>query len=138
MPDGPTVTTVVPLTTADLIQKFIQLRDKIAEIKKAQAKQLEPFIEMQTRLDGLLTQALNDAGLDSMRCDAGTVYRSTVRSVTVQDWPATFEFIQTNQLWDLLERRVSKTAAVAVIEETGKPIPGLKVDQASVLHVRRS
>lgn len=136
MPDGST--TVVPLTTAQMIEKFIQLRDKVDEIKKKHAEQLKPYQEVMQKLEGALMLALDQAGVDNMKCDAGTVYKSTSTSVTVQHWSETLKYIQENEAWDLLEARVSKTAANAIIEESGNPIPGVNVSEAIVLRVRRS
>lgn len=135
--DGST-TVVQELTVAQMIEKYIALRDKIDKIKEVHKKQLEPFNQMRERLDGMLLESLNQAGLDSMRGDAGTAFKSTETSVTVKDWPATFKFIQEKNLWDLLEARVNKTAALTTIEETHKPIPGVQVTQAQVVRVRRS
>jgi hypothetical protein len=136
MPDG-SVTTVV-MTAAAMIEKFIQLRDKIDEIKKKQAEQLKPYQEVMQKLEGMLMLELERAGVDNMKCDAGTVFKSTSTSVTVQHWSETLKYIQETEAWDLLEARVSKTAAKAIIEESGHPIPGVNVNEAIVLRVRRS
>ena len=42
------------------------------------------------------------------------------------DWPETLRYIREREAWDLLEARVSKTAAAVVVEETGAPIPGVE------------
>lgn len=136
MPDGST--TVVKITPAQLIEKFIRLRDKIHEIEETHKKQLAPFKQAREQLEGMLLAELDKAGMESMRAEAGTVYKSTKTSVTVSDWTQAFGFIKDNGLWDLLEARVSKTAALAVIEERGAPIPGVQIAQATGLHVRRS
>jgi hypothetical protein len=76
--------------------------------------------------------------LDSTKCPSGTAFKSTVTSVSVKDWPATLRYIQQHELWDLLEARVSKSAAVEVVTDTQKPIPGVEITQATVLRVRTS
>jgi 2-iminoacetate synthase ThiH len=126
------------MSAATMIEKFIALRDKVDEIKKLQTKQLEPYASAMQQLEGLLLAELERAGVSSMKGDAGTVYTSTTTSVVVKDWPETFGYIKTHELWDLLEARVSKTATLTTIQETGKPIPGVQVSQAISLRVRRS
>jgi hypothetical protein len=121
-----------------MIEKYIALRDKIHNIKEDHKKQLAPYTDALAKLEGFLLIELDRAGVDSMKAEAGTVYKSTATSVTVQDWVDTLEFIREHRLWDLLEARVSKTAALAVIEERKAPIPGVQVSQAVSLHVRRS
>lgn len=141
MPDGTTVVTppaAPQMTVAQMTELYIKLRDKRDEVKKAHTEQLQPYNDMMGKLEGLLHAELQRAQLDSMRSEAGTVYRSTETSVSVKDWPATLAFIQDNKLFDLFEARVSKTAAIAVIEETKAPIPGVQITQTEVLRVRRS
>jgi hypothetical protein len=135
MPDGTSINMAQP---AQLIEKYIQLRDKIKEIKDLHKKQLEPYGQALARLEALLLTALDTAGVENMRARSGTVYKAVSTSVTVQDWPIALGFIQETGLWDLLEARVSKTAAVQTIEELGRPIPGVAVAQAVTLHVRRA
>lgn len=140
MPDGTTV--IQPptntMSAATMIEKFIALRDKVAEIKKLHTKQLEPYGQAMSTLEGMLLAELDKADLSSMKADAGTVYKSTETSVVVKDWPETFGYIKTNELWDLLEARVSKSATLTTVQETGKPVPGVQISQATVLRVRRS
>ena len=90
------------------------------------------------RLEAYIHDDLNKAGGDSLKTAAGTAYKTTQTSATVKDWPATFEFIRRNEAWDLLEHRVSKTAVLAVIEETQAPVPGVKITQETSLNIRRS
>jgi len=135
MPDG---TTTNPLPFSQLIEKYIQLRDKIKEVKDHQKKQLEPYNEAITRLEGLLLTALDAAGVENMRAKSGTVYKAVATSAAVRDWGLTLDYIREHELWELLERRVSKVAAAAVIEERQEPIPGVELTQVTGLHVRRA
>lgn len=124
------------MTPAVMIEKYIKLRNKLDQIKGEHKKQLEPFLAIQSQLENVLLDYLNQNNLQSVNGEAGTAYKSVMTSVTVKDWPRTLEYIQTNQLWDLLEARVSKTAALEVIDETKKPVPGVQVAQAVVVRVR--
>lgn len=128
----------IELTPAELINSYIQLRDKIAQIKEAHKEQLKPYQAMTERLEGLLLAELNAAGANSIATPQGTAFKQVATSVSVQDWPAALEFIKTRQAWDLLEARIAKTAALATIEETESPIPGVDVSRAWVVRVRRS
>src|SRR5262245_55048992 len=124
------------MTPAVMIEKYLQLRNKVDAIKQQHKDQLEPYTTVMEQLENELLKHLNTAGVNSTNAPAGTAYKSTATSVTVSDWPKTLEHIRTNNLWDLLEARVGKTAAVEIIEETKKPIPGVTVSQAVVLRVR--
>jgi hypothetical protein len=121
-----------------LIERYIQLRDKVKEIAEAHKKQLTPYAEAMEKLEGILLSMLHEAGVDSMKSMHGTVCKSTQTSVSVKEWRETLAYIQSHQLWDLLEARVSKTAAIERIQETGATIPGVSISQVETLRVRRS
>jgi len=121
-----------------MIQKYLALRRKKEQLGDRHKKELAPFSAMLATLANLILGELNKAGVSSMAGPDGTVYKSTETSCTVKDWPKTLSYIMENQAWELLEARVSKTAAMAVMEETGDPIPGVSVVQEMVLRVRRS
>lgn len=134
--DGDTIATVV--TTAQMITKYIQLRDRKREIEQRHKDELKPYTDMMLQLEARLLAELDRAGVTSMKAKGGTVYRAVRTSVTVQDWDRVFSFIRAHELWELLESRVSKAAALAVIEERGEPIPGIALAQAATLNVRRA
>jgi len=124
------------MTPAELIEKYIKLRNKSAEIKAKHVTELEPFIKVMQTIENELMRHLNDTKLDSVNGPAGTAYKSTATTVTVDNWEQTLAFIRERELWDLLEARVAKTATLETIEETKKPVPGVKISQISVLRVR--
>jgi len=124
------------MTPAQLIENYLKLRRKIKEIEKKHLEELLPYNDLKTQIETALLKHLDDAGVDSTKCKAGTAYKSTATSVTVRDWPSTLEFIKANELWDLLEARVGKTVALEIVEENKSPIPGVEISQATVLRVR--
>lgn len=126
------------MTPDEMIKKYILLRRKIEKIEADHKKVLEPYVNVRSMLETALLAHLNETNLQSVNSEAGTAYKSVATSVTVRDWPKTLEYIRANELWDLLEARVAKTAAVEVVEETKKPIPGVTFAQAVVLRVRAS
>jgi replicative superfamily II helicase len=141
--DGTTVVEKPPekptLTIAEAAQKLIMLRDRKTEIKEAHKKQLEPYNNVLSQLEAWILNRLNQEGLDNAKATGGgLVYKQTTTSTSVKEWEATLAFIREHELWDLLEARVSKLAAIEHIEKIGHPIPGVNVSQMVVLHVRRS
>jgi len=128
----------MPMTPADMTRRYLQLRAHIKQLEDKHKKELEPFLDMKFRLETALLDHLNQTGLDSTKCPDGTAFKSTVTSVSVKDWAATLDYIRQHELWDLLEARVSKTAAVEIINDTHTPIPGVEITSATVLRVRTS
>jgi hypothetical protein len=125
-------------TPAWLIEEYIKLRNKVNEIKAKHADQLEPFATVMQTIESQLLDHLQKNELSSVKGETGTAYKQTVTSVTVSDWDQALGWIRENNSWDLLERRVSSLVARAMIEESQKPIPGVKISQALVLRVRTS
>jgi len=121
-----------------MTKRYLQLRDRIKQIEDKHKVELEPFKDMKFQLETAILDHLNISGLDSIKSGDGTAFKSTVTSVVVRDWASTLAFIRKRKLWDLLEARVAKGAAVEIVRDTGAPIPGVDISQASVLRVRSS
>lgn len=123
-------------TPAWLIEEYIKLRNKVNEIKTKHAEQLEPYGTVMQTIESQLLDHLQKHELSSVKGETGTAYKQTITSVTVDNWDQVLRYIQENQAWDLLERRVSKQVTQTMIEESQKPIPGVKISQALVVRVR--
>lgn len=124
------------MTPAEMIEKYLRLRNKVTELKQKHELELQPYKEVMERIEANLLDHLGQTNLDSVKSEAGTAFKQTVTSVTVKDWPATLDYVRENEAWDLLEARVAKNAALTVIEETDAPIPGVRIAQTQVLRVR--
>jgi len=128
-----------PTETTDwCIQKYLALRAKLEARQKEQALELAPFKLAMATLENWMLDDLGRAKVNSMRGEQGTCYLDKRTSATVEDWGKLLDYIRENGAWDLLERRVSKLAAEAILEETKQAVPGVKHDREVVLKVRRS
>lgn len=125
-------------TTDKAIAKYLNLRRKLEAKQKDQALELAPIKAAMGVLENWLTSDLHASNVNSMRCDAGTAYFDKRTTATVENWDAFIAFVQESGIWELLERRVSKTAAENLLEETKVPVPGVKHSREIILKVRRS
>lgn len=125
------------MTVDVMIEKYLRLRDKKKSIEDEHKQQLAPYNEAMTVLEGWLLEVMNQAKLKSLPTDQGTAYQSTRTSAKVTDWAAVLTYIRQNEAWDLLEARVSKLAAEAIIEQTQLPIPGVETSSEICVNVRR-
>lgn len=130
--------TTAQMSADDMIDKYLRLRDKVKLIKERHSDELTPYANAMNTLEAWMLEALNQAGLKSMKSLHGTAYKTTRTSAKVLDWPAVLTFIRTNEAWDLLEARVSKLAAQQIIEETQQPIPGVETSSEIVVNVRKA
>lgn len=132
------MTTPAPPTMPldQMVSKYVQLRNKLAGIAKRQKEETAPYNVALATLENWMLGALNASGMDSARTQHGTAYKSTHTSTKVTNWSETLAWIQEKEAWDLLEARVSKTAAEAIMTETQQPIPGVSVTRETTLNVR--
>lgn len=121
-----------------LIENYVRVRDKKREVETKHKAELAPFNDMLERIEGWMLEALNNAGLSSMKSPHGTAYKSIRTSAKVVDWIETLNFIRETSAWDLLEARVSKLVAEQIMKETGAPIPGVETSRETVVNVRRA
>jgi hypothetical protein len=138
-----------------LALKYVQLRDKVAEIMKRHKEELSKFVTTLDLLEGWMLDELNRSGSESIRTTGGTFFKTIKTSVTCPEWSKTLAWIQDNDAWELLEARVSKTATEAILQdlkakadeakargETVTPeslvIPGVAISREVGLNVRRA
>lgn len=126
------------LTSDRAVAKYLELRDKIAQLKKDQVAAMAPFAAALELVGNWLLEDLNNSHVESMRAEAGTFYKSVRTSAKVEDWGSTLKFIQDQGAWELLEARVSKLAVAAIMEETQQTIPGVSVVRETVINVRKA
>lgn len=139
LPTTPTVVDALRARTDDfLVDSYIKLRDRLTEQKKAQTAANAPLAEMMHRIENVMLERLQQRGALNTRTERGTAYVSEDVSVTVRAWSETLPYIQEHGMWELLEARVNKTAATAIMAESGTDIPGVVVRRENVVHIRRT
>lgn len=126
------------LNVDDVISAFVKMRDKIDEVEKKHVLELKPYRERLAKLEAWLQNELQTKGLQSFRGESGTAFLQETTKATVEDWVAVKAFIQTEGLWELLEKRVSKQVVADYIESTGEVPPGVRYERGIVARVRRS
>lgn len=126
-------------TKLDLvIAGVIALRDQIDAKKQEHKEQLAPLNQKMEKLEAYLQLQLTTLGTTSFTAKGtGTAYLQNVVGVTVEDWDATLAFIKEHGMWELLERRVSKTVVQEYMESTKEIPPGVNVRQETEVRVRR-
>lgn len=120
------------------IQQYVMLRDKIKEEDDAHKAKMKPFRETLDKLNSVILDLLNKSGGDSIKTQFGTAYKTTKRSASLEDADRFMNYVIEKEAWDLLERKVSVTAAEAYAQENGILPPGVKMSSTAVVGVRRS
>jgi len=128
----------IPQPRMDLVaEKYRALRDKKKEIQARHTAELKPLIDAMDQLEAYLLDALNRTGSNSVKTDAGTIYKSTRVSYSIAD-PAEFRrFVEVNGLPELFENRPSKEALESYVND-GNPLPpGIKRSSDVTVNIRK-
>ena len=127
----------------DLTAKYIELRDRKAKIKK-EAEDAEAALSvLQDAIGDKIREIMHANGVTSVKTAHGTAYIAYRESATVADWDVLLGFIKKSEAWDLLERRVSKSAVKDRMEEDRngnyhhEPPPGVNFVRIEGVNVRR-
>lgn len=124
-------------TIQEVVSAYIKLRDQKTAVKTRHSEELAPINSKMYRLESWLLNQLNSSGSESVRTDAGTVYKSVRTSAKVEDWDVVLDYILANNLTHMLEKRVSKAAVEEFVEAQGEAPPGVSINREVCVNIRR-
>lgn len=124
----------IDVTAETLIAIFIRIRDRIAEIKE---QQLAPLEEAKNIAVGKLLEFLDKTGQESARTNAGTVTAAIRTDASLADPDVFMDYVIDTGLFELLERRASKTACTEFLEAKGELPPGVRLHSVRTVNVRK-
>lgn len=120
-----------------VIAAYIKLRTHKAALAAKHKAEVAEIDAKMGQLDHWLRASLGAQGATSMKTTGGTAYLKNTSYASVKDWKATLDYIKQNDAWELLERRVSKTAVAAVVENQNTMVPGVDFGYVLTLNVRK-
>lgn len=123
--------------------KYARVLRKIREARSELRKQYEErdaeLQRQQEVVENALLAAMQEAHIESVRTDDGTIYISTETHVSVEDWRAFTEWAMENKATEFFTRRIKKDAVEAYLETSGGELPpGVSLSRAHVVRVRKS
>lgn len=116
---------------------YIKLRDTKAEKDKAHKESLVKLVSAMDRLEAGLLEYLQISGTNSVASDAGTAYKSTQLSATVEDKTAFMSFVKQTEQFEALDIKANKTFVKEYMEDNQEAPPGIKVSQMATIGVQR-
>jgi arsenate reductase-like glutaredoxin family protein len=121
-----------------LANVYIKMRDKRKELL-AQYEEQDKKIEAQMILvEEELLKLCKDIGADSIKTQAGTVFRSVRTRYETTDWESMYSFILEHDIPQVLERRISTTNMKQFLDENPTLMPvGMNVNNRYTVTVRR-
>jgi len=122
----------------DIVEKYVQLRDKKAEFKAEYNQKVAQVDEALTRIEAHLQAKMQEQGLKSLPTSAGTAMLVHKSSATVAEWGSFLDYVKANNLWHMLKQDVNPTAIKEFRIANDDIPPGLNWREAVVVQVRRS
>jgi hypothetical protein len=120
----------------ELITKYIELRDKKADLKKQLDEKVLKIDEAMKIISLHMKGFLDKTGQKNATTEAGTVYKESKVSVKVSDPAIFFDYVKNNDAFDLLPKSVCKAVYMQYKEEGGK-VPGITETTFVSVGVRR-
>ena len=107
------------------VEQYVALRDKIKILEAEQKDTLKPYKDTLEKLGGVILAHLNATGVQSVSTHAGNAHITPRKSATVSDMKAFFEYVKTNEDWDLMDRKANVTMVSEFVEKHGAAPPGV-------------
>ena len=124
--------------TDELIGRYIELRDQIADMKKEYEAKVKPLNEFMQVIAAKMLGDMNESGQKSLKTDRGTAFIKESTFVGVSDWEAALNYIRENEAYDLLTKAVNKTAVKEYLEEHEDiPPPGVNITLKNEVQFRK-
>ena len=110
------------LTVDTVIDTYLKLRNKKEAIESETKEKVKGIKDNMAKLEGWIKEQADKQGVKSFKTDHGTAFLTTTDFAQVADWDVVLDYIKTNDAFDMLEKRVSKTAVRGYIEKN-KTVP---------------
>lgn len=119
------------------LTQYRTLDAKIKAMSDEFKAKMEPYTEAKEKLRAHLLDMLNKSGQDSAKTQAGTVYKTTKRTASLDDPEAFKRHVIGSENWDMLDWKANITAVEDfAASNDGQLPPGVKVSQKLDIGVR--
>lgn len=121
-----------------LASAYIKMRDKRKELLANYEEQDKKIEAQMILVEEELLKLCKDIGADSIKTQAGTVFRSVRTRYETSDWESMYNFILEHDIPQVLERRISTTNMKQFLDENPTLMPvGMNVNNRYTVTVRR-
>ena len=110
------------LTVDQVIEAYLKYRNKKESIEAETKERVKDLKDKMLKLEAWIKEKADADGVTSFKTEHGTAFLTTTDYANVADWDAVLDFIKNNEAFDMLEKRVSKTAVRGYIEKD-KAVP---------------
>lgn len=115
-------------TPGQLAKVFLQLRDDKATIETKAKELTAPYTETMDLITARFLADMNQTGETNKSGDGWRATRKQDVNCRMPDPEAFFKFLEETKRFDMLQKRLTKSAVQDYQKETGKIPPGVSID----------
>jgi CRISPR/Cas system-associated protein Cas7 (RAMP superfamily) len=119
------------------IDQFVRLRDEIKKLDEDHKTKMKPYREALDQLNSILLGHLNTIDGQSVKTQHGTVYRTSRKSASLADPEKFMNYVISNDMFHLIDRKANVTAVEDFISENGEVPPGVNFKTVFTVGVLR-
>lgn len=120
-----------------LVDVYIKIRDKRAELKAEFEEKDKALIEKQDRIEQALLDLCKEHNLENLRTEHGTATRVVRERVWATDWDAFTDFVREHDAYGLFEKRIHQGNFREFMEANPELTPPVNIDRRYAITVRR-
>jgi hypothetical protein len=122
-----------------LTRIYIKMREKKAEVTHELEEKVSKIEQDMKTVKTAILAHMKEIGAESLRTEAGIVYRTVRTTYATSDWESMHKFILEHGVPDLLEKRIQQTNMRAFLEENPDMLPpGLNANSEYSVTIKRS
>jgi uncharacterized protein YjaZ len=121
----------------DVISTYMKLKSQKDTIEATTKEQVAAIKAKMEKLESWIKEQADTQGVTSFKTKHGTAFLTTTDYANVADWDAMLTFVKENDAYDMLEKRVSKTAVRGYIEQTKAVPPGVNYGTRLEVNIRK-
>lgn len=122
-----------------VISAYLKLRAEKDALENEHKKSVGIIKEKMGKFEAWIKQHFDETGETQAKVGGvGTAFLSTVDYARVADWDATLEYIKQHEAFELLERRVSKTAVREIINRDKEVPAGINYGSVITVQIRKA
>jgi len=125
------------LTVDKVIQTYMKLRSKKEAIEAEAKEKVADVKANMAKIEAWLKEKADADGVTSFKTDHGTAFLTTTDFANVADWDAVLDFIRKEEAFDMLEKRISKTAVRGYIDTNKEVPPGVTYGTKLDINIRK-
>jgi hypothetical protein len=122
-----------------LTRIYIKMREKKAELTQELDSKIAKLDEDMRTVKTAVLDHMKELGIESLRTDAGIVYRTVKTKYATSDWESMNKFILEHGVPELLVKAINQSNMAAFLEEHPDLLPpGLNANSEYSVTIKRS